>query len=315
MITPKKFIKIIASLLSAVCLLCSFALFVGCNNGDDTDKPVIKRSFKNVAYTDDATKYQYLDVLLPTEGEGPYPLVIFVHGGGWFSLHRNYGIFDGGILDTLNKSGYAIAKIDYTLSQEMTGKVTAKGGFPQNVKDIKTAIRHLRANAETYRIDPDNIVLLGESAGAHLSLLCAATEGNFYYEDLTAGNPTVSSHVNAVVSICAPTLFLPDDTDWFVDEAMKALVGVNYTEDDIKAVSPYYQVTDSMVPCFLTHGRNDTTVPFTQSEVFSTKLKEVIGESKVETLFVDDAPHVDPTFFNSADTVAKIKSFIDKYTK
>src|SRR5262247_3278971 len=89
------------------------------------------------------------------------PAVIVVHGGGWESGSRV--AFVGQFLEMLTRAGYTWFSVDYRL-----------GGI-QNYKDalddLRAATDFIRCNAKTFRIDPDNIALFGEDAGAHLAAM------------------------------------------------------------------------------------------------------------------------------------------------
>src|SRR5215471_15612037 len=98
-----------------------------------------------------------LDLHVP-DGSGPFPAAILVHGGG----------FDGGSRATnmsptcqpLTDAGFAWFSIDYRMAPEFR--------FPEANEDIQTAIKWVKANAKTYKVDPSRIVLAGESAGGFL---------------------------------------------------------------------------------------------------------------------------------------------------
>ncbi|HOF42132.1 MAG TPA: alpha/beta hydrolase, partial [Candidatus Hydrogenedentes bacterium] len=95
-----------------------------------------------------------LDLALPANGEGPFPGLIFIHGGGWASGKRQvYHLYTY----YFAQQGYAAATISYRLS--------GQAKFPAAVQDVKCAVRWMRANAAAYHIDPDRIALIGGSAG------------------------------------------------------------------------------------------------------------------------------------------------------
>ncbi len=100
-----------------------------------------------------------LDFFLPKQPLGVVPLVIYVHGGGWFEGDKRGG---EGMLDApaLLEAGFAFATLNYRLAPEYK--------FPAMIQDVKCAIRFLRAHAGEYRIDPQKIGIYGASAGGHL---------------------------------------------------------------------------------------------------------------------------------------------------
>ncbi len=295
----------------------SFGL-AGCGTNQEqasSETTSFKRKFTNVIYSTDSKNKNLLDVVLPSKGTDDFPLVVFVHGGAWYSLNRNYGVLETLLKSLRENSGFATAYVDYTLDKiamPETGYAYAtESNYPQMLYDIKCAIRHLKANASTYHIDTKNIFLLGESAGAHLSMMAGATMGNMDFEDMSMGYSDQNSDVAGVLSFFGPTFF--DTEDEYTIQYMDIMFGYDYTEEQWKSVSPYYNVTDKMCPLFLTHGRNDTSVPFVNSEKMEEKTKSLIGEDKVTTYYMDDAPHADRTAYNSQPVIEQVSSFLNKW--
>ncbi len=115
-----------------------------------------------------------LDLYRPSPAPKPYPrpLVIFVHGGMWRGGDARHG---AGMEDfplflaSLAARNYIVASIDYRLSGE--------AHFPAPLQDVKSAIRWLRAHADTYGIDTTRIAIWGEEAGGHLAAMAATTCG------------------------------------------------------------------------------------------------------------------------------------------
>ncbi|MCJ7812663.1 alpha/beta hydrolase, partial [bacterium] len=157
----------------------------------------IKRKWLDLAYGNLGER-EKLDIYLPDEGEGPFPVIIYIHGGAWMGGSKN----PGAALEEINR-GYAIVAVGYTLSQEAI--------FPRQIYEIKAAIRWVRAHAKQYHIDPNKIALWGDSAGGHLSSLGGTTGDVEELEDLSMGNPDQSSRVQAVVDWYGPTDFLKMD--------------------------------------------------------------------------------------------------------
>ena len=101
----------------------------------------VKRKFLDVAYADQS-KNQKMDIYLPDEGVGPFPVIVFIHGGAfWGGERRDFQMHY--VVNGIRR-GYVVVSLDHRLSDE------AK--FPEPVYDVKAAIRFLRANASTYLI-------------------------------------------------------------------------------------------------------------------------------------------------------------------
>ncbi len=160
----------------------------------------IKRKWLDIAYAS-ASPAQQLDIYLPDEGDGPFPVILNIHGGGWIGGDKAYKQ----VLSMLEglKRGYAVVAINYRLSGEAI--------WPAQINDCKAAIRWVRANADQYRLNPDKIAAWGGSAGGHLSALVGTSGDVKALEDLSQGNPQESSRIQAVVDWFGPTDFLRMD--------------------------------------------------------------------------------------------------------
>jgi acetyl esterase/lipase len=113
----------------------------------------------------------HLDLRVPA-GAGPFPVVVWIHGGAWWSgsrLRLPEPIAAVGFHDRLLRRGYAVADADYRLSREAT--------FPAQLYDVKAAIRWLRAYTDELHLDPARFAAWGESAGGHLAALAGLTGG------------------------------------------------------------------------------------------------------------------------------------------
>jgi acetyl esterase/lipase len=139
---------------------------------------------------------QQLDVYRPRDARTPRPVVVFFYGGRWDSGARDLYPFVG---EALTARGAVVIVPDYRLYPSVV--------FPAFVEDAALAVRWARENAARWNGDPDRILLVGHSAGAHLALLLALDER--YLRD--AGVP--QSAIRGAVGIAGPYDFLPLDED------------------------------------------------------------------------------------------------------
>ncbi len=114
-----------------------------------------------IRYVDDSNPYHLMDVYLP-EGNGPFPAIIYIHGGGWAEGNRSDF---SEIAQLYAKRGIAGFSIDYTLA------APNRTAWPQNIEDVISALTFIQANAANYHVDTQKIAVMGSSAGAHLASL------------------------------------------------------------------------------------------------------------------------------------------------
>jgi acetyl esterase/lipase len=129
------------------------------------------------------------DIFAPSRISKKIPAIILVHGGGWRSGNK---AMNKPMAQRLAANGFVVISVEYRLSLE------AK--YPAAVHDIKSAIRWVRENAETYQIDDRYIAVAGASAGGQLATLIGATNDEQKFE----GSEQVqkfSSEVQAVVDM------------------------------------------------------------------------------------------------------------------
>ncbi len=250
--------------------------------------------------------------VMPKEG---LPVIVFIHGGGWFEGHHNRGIAP---LLHFAERGYLCVTVEYRLSDE------AK--FPAQIEDLKTAIRYLRAKAKELHLDPKSIGVWGQSAGGHLAALLG-TSGNVKELEGAGAWRKFSSRVNAVVDWNGPVDFLEpkelerlmkqkQDEGW-KEIAMERLFGGLVLENKAKAVraSPLTYVSRDDPPFLIMHGDEDQTIGLGQSQL----LYEALKKAGVDVNFnvIKGAGHfgVDGISPLQNDFAAMMDAFFDKHLK
>ena len=297
---------------SSLLLLLCFYQFVSAQVNNNT--PVVKQVFKDVQYAG-ISPTQKLDIYLP-DFKGPFPVIIAIHGGAWLMGSRTSEVSD--YLQGL-KRGYAIVSIDYRLSGE------AK--FPQQIYDVKAAIRWVRANAKMYGFKADKIAVWGSSAGAHLAALAGTSCNVAELEDRSMGNADQSSCVQAVVDWFGPTDFLKMDEQLQESHITNPsphsapgspeslLLGKHITEASelARKANPETYISIDAPPFFIQHGTNDNTVPYQQSKNFALKLSK-LNNDKVVLDLLKGAGHATDEFYTE-ENYDKVLDFLDKWLK
>jgi acetyl esterase/lipase len=200
---------------------------------------------------------QRMDVYFPESG-GPWPVVVYVHGGGWTRGDKSdTAEFAGGMA----ARGYLVASINYRLYPEAR--------YPAMIQDVKCAIRSLRANAGAYNLDPNRIAAAGASAGGHLVSLLGTSDPNNEWD--VGEHLEQSSRVQAVVAIAPVT----DMTRSFPNADLELIMQVGFGEDNIVQASPITHVTAEDPPFLLIHGNLDELVPYEQSQLMYDRLVQM----------------------------------------
>ncbi|MBI1226665.1 MAG: alpha/beta hydrolase fold domain-containing protein [Bacteroidetes bacterium] len=162
----------------------------------------------------------HLDVFYPKKKKRkPCPAVLLIHGGGWMTGSKENLV---PMAQQLAKAGYIAVAAEYRLS--------AEAPYPAGVKDLKAAVRYMRANAAEFGIDPKKIAAYGCSAGAQLATLLAATNGLTLYNGV-GENSQYSADVQAVLNIDGIASFVhPEAEPEWTGKAANAWLG-NYEEN------------------------------------------------------------------------------------
>lgn len=196
-----------------------------------------------------------MDITYPLEMEEPAPVAVYVHGGGWVSGDKSGGA-GARFLPLLHERGYLVVSINYRLSPEYQ--------FPAHIEDVKCAIRHLRANASSYNLDPDRIGVIGGSAGGHLVSLLGTSDESSGWE--VGEYLDVSSRVQAVVDMFGPTdlTILPKDRP----EVRTNVFGAASIDDPLLITfSPLTYITADDPPFLILQGDQDPVVPLAHSQL------------------------------------------------
>jgi len=277
-----------------------------------TPKVAAKPSAKDIAYAS-LSKAQTLDLYLP-QGNGPFPLIVNIHGGGFMMGDKSDPV--GG--DQLLANGYAVASLNYRLSGEAT--------FPAQIQDVKAAVRWLRAHAQEYHLDPQKFGVWGWSAGGNLAALLGTSCEVVALEGAELGNADQSSCVQAVVDWFGPIDFLQMDQQFSgtscaqdhnnADSPESKLIGAPIQDkpEVAKAANPITYVSVKASPFFIQHGTADCNVPPQQGKLLSDALTPAIGADHVSLNFIQGAGHGTAQFFEAAN-IQMVVDYLNKYLK
>ncbi|MEM1164883.1 MAG: alpha/beta hydrolase [Planctomycetota bacterium] len=222
------------------------------------------RAHLDVTYRETEQRDLKLDVYVPTtHGDGPHPVVLYIHGGGWVGGDKQWVA-----AEPLTEIGYAVVSIQYRFSTEAL--------WPAQLHDCRAAVRWVRAHAEEYSLDPERIVAAGSSAGGHLAAMLG-TAGNAQEHWLNEPDPADADQsfaVQGVINLYGPAdLREPDErTPWHLVERL--LGGAVETRPAAAlSASPIAYVDAADPPFLMVHGDADPIVPIAQSRNFNRALE------------------------------------------
>lgn len=207
---------------------------------------------------------QRLDAFVPKAAR-PTPAVIIVHGGGWEAGDKVTYVTP--LFEPLARAGLAWFSIDYRLTPAST--------HAEQLEDVREAIRFVRDQHARFNIDPNRIVLLGESASAQMVSLIATTD----------------SSLAGVISLYGVYDFPAMVIDASPRSLLVRLFRRSVLDDEARAVlrqySPLYQAHKGMPPLLMINGTGERL--WAQAEAFSRKLTEL--GARHDLIALESAPH------------------------
>ncbi len=276
----------------------------------------IPRKWLDLSYTN-LSPAQKLDIYLPDEGEGPFPVVLYIHGGA-FAIGDKRNIEVLPYLKGLAR-GYAVVSVNYRLSGEAI--------FPAGLQDVKAAIRWVRANCGQYHLDGNRIAAWGSSSGGNYAAMIGLTANVSEFDDPGLGNPEYPCNVQASVDWFGPTDFLKmdeqlDENGYGPSDHGEAsspesrYLGAKLSDVPVKVeiANPMTYIHKHMPPLLIQHGRLDPVVPIQQSMMFAEKLERFVSQDRFEFDILEGAGHSDPLFITE-ENLERVFSFLDKHLK
>lgn len=225
-----------------------------------------------------------MDAFTPASADGPLPTVVWIHGGAWISGSKQDV---DPYMRILAAEGYTTIAVNYTLGPE--------GYYPKAVHQLNDALAYIDEHAAELNVDPTQIVLAGDSAGAQLASQMAALITSTEYAELMGITPSLTSdQVVATILNCgvydlAALAELDGILGWGFKSALWAYSGTRtWAEDATGAtMSTVDWVTEDFPPTYISGGNGDG-LTWTQSIPMAQRLGELGVD--VTTLFWP-APH------------------------
>lgn len=279
-----------------------------------------EKTFLNIAYASDTR--QRLDIYLPA-GKKRFPVIVDIYGGGLLRGQKSS--------EKLNPSlrflsdGFAVVSLDYRLNRQYESQ------FPNQIIDIRAALQYLIAHAQQYQLDTHNITLIGESSGAQLAVLAAATFSKKYTLGTWADTLT-NQNFPAIASVIG--LYGPYQVDQFTRQFQELNIQPQFQEtgtaqsfegimlhdhapasvpDLVAQSNPATYFSKDMPPLMLIAGKKDPVVPYLQSVQLADSYRQVTGH-QITTHWVDNGVHGPKDYDNTTIHASKL-AFIQKYQK
>ncbi|RVU71024.1 MULTISPECIES: alpha/beta hydrolase fold domain-containing protein [Lactobacillus] len=246
----------------------------------------------NVPY-ENYGKQLTLQILEPNEFNHPnktYPCVMFVKGSHWAKqdVYKNVAS-----LSRLASKGYVVAIVQYR-------DYDAGFHFPAPIIDAKNAVRFMKANANKYHVQKDNIIMMGGSSGGQVATMAGMTaKTNKFDQPINKENP----HVKGIIDIYGavdlnmkggfPTT--GDSHDIHTPEGSEMGFDIpSHKEETEKANSKNY-VNEDFPPMLIAHGTADATVSDKESIELYNALKK--AGKPVHLYLINGATHGNNAFF------------------
>lgn len=268
-------------------------------------------TYSNIPYADDNIEKHLLDIYLPPNTKKDIPLVVWIHGGAWFSndKYADIGYMQKTVKSFID-SGYALASIDYRYSTTAI--------FPAQIQDCNEAVEFLYQHAAKYHLDKNRIAVIGFSAGGHLASLMALSNNNDVKEFYPPGKK-INFKIKCAFDFYGPSdlVMLAANPDTSINnerDPVAILLGAMAVNrpDLAKIASPVTYVDKNDPPFLIVQGEKDESVPNTESKILSSWLTLAGVPNKL--IIVPGAPHYGKMF--DADYIREdIFKYLDKYMK
>jgi acetyl esterase/lipase len=236
----------------------------------------------DIVYSEVDGKKLVMHAFLPRAAKKPAPAMVHIHGG-WWTGGRATRSPRSGRLREMFRRGIAVFSIEYRLGKN--------GGFPENIRDCRNAVRFVRKNAKRFNIDPERIGCYGTSAGGHLTMMVAMVPEDFKDGGPTKGLEDVSAKVCCGFSVVGPTDFVRQWDESIDKKPNNArpyhrvlFHGITPEDEAGKKhymyMSPLGHVRKDVAPLLICDGERDPIVPGLHGKVLQAKLKAVGADSK-----------------------------------
>lgn len=243
-----------------------------------------------------------LDLYQRIDTDRPIPTLLFIHGGGWIGLNKEYAI--GAFLPWV-MMGWNVVSVEYRMAHVALA--------PAAVEDCLCALRWVAEHAKDKHFDLSRLVVAGESAGGHLALTTGIIPESAGLDRECPGVPLPKA--SAVISWFGvgdmEKLLHQDNLPPGRDDAVTWFGSMTDREAIARRVSPIHYVRKDGPPVFLVAGNADPILDYHQSVEMDAALKKA-GEAS-ELLIIDHGLHGHFTADQQIEIYGKIRSFLEAH--
>lgn len=209
------------------------------------------------------------DMYIP-DGKGPFPVILFFHGGGFIGGVKNNHSQDR-LYSYYAERGYALFTAEYRLFKQ-------GGFFPNNVRDGKCALAWLKNNGAKYGADVSRMAIMGESAGGYMASMVALAPNDDYFLPDCGSAKGVDMSVKAAVIYYAPFDFVTLKSGFapVMEIELRRSLGLKNKKatNEYKAKNSPVNYAASSPPMLIINTEIDTTVDPAQSNEMTDALKK-----------------------------------------
>jgi acetyl esterase/lipase len=241
------------------------------------------KQWLDVPYAPDSLRQRF-NVYVP-EGDGPFPAIVWVHGGGWYTGDRS----DRWLASVLPLTGhgFALVSVGYRLADEAV--------FPGPVEDVVCAVEQIARTGARYGIDTANIGVMGGSAGAnlaaHAAVRCACIKAALLQCPPLDFSAYRAQFAQAGLTREGSTM-PEEDTSY---EAMYLGGSILELPKLAAEANPANCFGQNLPPFLLVHGTADAVVPFLQSVSFQQAVNRAAhDEARAKLIPLEGGDHDSP---------------------
>ena len=232
--------------------------------------PTNVETVENLSYGS-CDKWHLLDLYLPKDKEGKLPVLLNIHGGAWVygdkKVYAPYCMY-------LAAQGFAVVNASYRLAPKHT--------FPAPLEDVGSIMEWVVRNAKEYHLDPSNLFLVGDSAGAHLATAYTAIQLNSDYAKEFPKITVSPKFVPKALVLNCGVFDMEGEVEHrgvLLTTFLTDILGEKPTGSSIKKMSPVRYITPDFPPVYLATSNGD----FLRKH--SHRLKEVLEQKQIDFVF------------------------------